>query len=415
MPWKTASTQQGQGQAARNAGYVAAAVAVLAVCAGVWHKGATPASAPGPGETGRQTPIPSAALAALPSSPSEWRVLSEFPRIYVADGFLSHQECDVLRSQVAGRLEPAKVVEKEENKYDQQAKVRNNKQIWLNRTEERDLPEVFHILKRMHRAALIPEDDAEALQIGHYSVEEKYETHQDSDPRSGVARPATMIVYLNDVEEGGETLFPLSHRRECNMRWRRDAEGNQRFGIQNCCDREDLLRISAKKGRAVLFFNHDMGGDRDILAEHAACPVKQGEKWIAQRWFRYQPYQRLIHPLDARFDGLPLVPTGGSRELRVLSQKAPSVYLIEDFLGEEEVQLLLSLLGDARERWVSHEETRSSVLNAVVKRMHQAVRLPETAASLRLRAPGTREIRDLSRKRNRFDPSDGGPPDLDDT
>ena len=25
-------------------------------------------------------------------------------------------------------------------------------------------------------------------------------------------------------------------------------------------DREDLLRISAKKGRAVLFFNHDMAG-----------------------------------------------------------------------------------------------------------------------------------------------------------
>lgn len=31
--------------------------------------------------------------------------------------------------------------------------------------------EVFHILKRMHRAALIPEDDAEALQIGAVQME----------------------------------------------------------------------------------------------------------------------------------------------------------------------------------------------------------------------------------------------------
>ena len=153
--------------------------------------------------------------------------------------------------QVAGRLEPAKVVQKADNKFDEQVpelcerfrrtlghglrlvrteassfvlgscvalspwrqvSVRNNKQIWLNYTQEKDLPaatlhhlatsdphcalgykarvrtsaapqnkipcqarsavvplvaeEVFHLLKRMHRAARIPDDDAEALQIG---------------------------------------------------------------------------------------------------------------------------------------------------------------------------------------------------------------------------------------------------------
>ena len=30
--------------------------------------------------------------------------------------------------------------------------------------------EVFHLLKRMHRAARIPDDDAEALQIGAWSI-----------------------------------------------------------------------------------------------------------------------------------------------------------------------------------------------------------------------------------------------------
>ncbi|CAE7649298.1 P4H6 [Symbiodinium pilosum] len=84
---------------------------------------------------------------------------------------------------VTRMLEPAKVVQKADNQYDEQVSVRNNRQIWLNYSQEQNIPEVFHLLKRMHRAARIPDDDAEALQIGHYGIGEKYETHQDSDPK----------------------------------------------------------------------------------------------------------------------------------------------------------------------------------------------------------------------------------------
>ncbi|CAE7374057.1 P4H6 [Symbiodinium natans] len=127
---------------------------------------------------------PSEALHSLAAPEGgEWRVVSQLPRIYVHDDFLSDSECETLKQQVAGRLEPAKVVQKADNKFDEQVSVRNNKQIWLNYTQEKDLPEVFHLLKRMHRAARIPDDDAEALQIGLYGPGEKYETHQDSDPQ----------------------------------------------------------------------------------------------------------------------------------------------------------------------------------------------------------------------------------------
>ncbi|CAE7843568.1 P4H7, partial [Symbiodinium microadriaticum] len=270
---------------------------------------------------------------------------AQFPR-EVQDGFLSEPECEILKQQVAGRLEPAKVVQKADNQYDEQVSVRNNRQIWLNYTQERDDPDVFHLLKRMHRASRIPDDDAEALQIGHYGVGEKYETHQDSDPRNDVARPATLIVYLNDVEDGGETLFPLGNRHDCTMQWRAAADGSSVFGASACCDRSDLLRVSPKKGRAVLFFNHDAAGRKDRMAQHAACPVKQGEKWIAQRWFRYEPYQRLVHPLDLRFDGLPLAPnqfTSARGDIRTLSQKKPNIYVIEEFLSSEECDLLAHL------------------------------------------------------------------------
>eukprot|EP00435_Cladocopium_sp_Y103_P057505 s560_g19.t2 len=331
-----------------------------------------------------------------------WTVVSEYPRVYVQDDFLSNEECEMLKTQVSGRLEPAKVVEKEENKYDQQVNVRNNQQIWLGYEEERDTFAIYQILKRMHRAARFPDDDAEALQIGHYGVAEKYEMHPDSDPRNGVARPATLIAYLNDVEEGGETLFPLGNRSACTMQWRQDDAGNQRFGIQNCCDREELLRITAKKGRAVLFLNHDTTGKLDYLSEHAACQVKQGEKWIAQRWFRFEPYQRLIHPQDPRFDGLPLVSQHAIGAIpRVISQKSPNIYLVEDFLSPSEGQALVDLMqhlpgfkeeGQTR-HWVDSASMHShaELLEKISQRLRAAVLMPEdTGEALQLGgyAPG---------------------------
>eukprot|EP00930_Biecheleria_cincta_P033070 TRINITY_DN22906_c0_g1_i1.p1 TRINITY_DN22906_c0_g1~~TRINITY_DN22906_c0_g1_i1.p1 ORF type:complete len:570 (-),score=87.86 TRINITY_DN22906_c0_g1_i1:93-1802(-) len=324
----------------------------------------------------------------------DWRVVSENPRIYVRDDFLLDEECEILKKQVSGRLEPAKVVQETENKHDTQMEVRNNRQIWLSYEEERDTPALHHIIKRLHRGSRLPEDDAEALQIGHYGVGQKYELHQDSDPAHDVARPATMIVYLSDTEEGGETLFPREHRGECTRTKRKDKDGNLVDGIKLCCDRDDLLRIKPKKGRAVLFFNHDMTGQKDFGAEHAACPVKRGEKWIAQRWFRYQPYQRLVHPADWRFEGFPgpglkglaseLRP--GNMEPRTLSQKHPSIYLIDDFLSSEEIRQLMELgqrISSFEEngmtrRWTTFEqESGSPELLDMIKRMHRTVLVPE--------------------------------------
>ena len=79
------------------------------------------------------------------------------------------------------------------------------------------------------------------------------------------------------------------------------------------------------------------------MAEHAACQVKRGEKWIAQRWFRFNPYQQLVHPWDPGFDGLPLRPSR-TDGLRIISQKSPNIYLIEDLLSKEECEALIDLM-----------------------------------------------------------------------
>jgi len=335
----------------------------------------------------------------------EVRVVSQDPRIYIIDNFLSSEECQFLIDLVNGTLGPAQVVLETDNKYDTQTTLRNNEQKWLTSKQE-EIDVVSHVLKRMHRVARVPDTDAEALQIGSYGIGEKYETHIDSDPPHDVSRPITMLTYLSEPELGGETLFPLKAEgsQACTAVMHEGPDGIASFGIKSCCESEKvpdgMVRVSPRRGRVVLFYSHDLDGRVNPLSEHAACPVRAGKKWIAQRWFRTASYQNILHPPDPRFDGQPdaqLVPSlpsfsrPGWQETRVLSQKAPRVQLIEDFLSHRECAHLIKfgfaqqqlegseqLQSSPTRRWLTPEmESTDVVLAAIVKRMHRAARVHE--------------------------------------
>ena len=75
---------------------------------------------------------------------------------------------------------------------------------------------------------------------------------------------ATVLYYLNDVEEGGETCFPRA--------------GNRYFDYDySLCQG---LRMTPKKGRAVLFYNLHPNGTTDITSLHIGSDVIKGEKWL---------------------------------------------------------------------------------------------------------------------------------------
>ena len=71
----------------------------------------------------------------------------------------------------------------------------------------------------------------------------------------------TMLVYLNDDFEGGETAFP-----------------------------ELRITIRPKRGEGLLFRNVDPQGRPDPLLLHAGVPVRSGVKLLASRWIRERPY-----------------------------------------------------------------------------------------------------------------------------
>ena len=108
---------------------------------------------------------------------------------------------------------------------------------------------------------------AERMQLVHYAEGEQYNAHHDfSFPAFGnryqPSRFATLLLYLNDVEEGGETIFPRAINSESH----------------------DGISVKPKAGTAILFYNVLPDGNLDDLSQHQSAPVRSGEKYLANLW-----------------------------------------------------------------------------------------------------------------------------------
>ena len=106
----------------------------------------------------------------------------------------------------------------------------------------------------------------ELPQVARYTDGQRYVEHYDGvDPHTeagrafcanGGQRVGTVLVYLNDVPDGGATAF-----RRVNF------------------------EVLPKKGRALIFFPGFMNGELDTDALHAGMPAVD-VKWVSQVWLR---------------------------------------------------------------------------------------------------------------------------------
>lgn len=101
----------------------------------------------------------------------------------------------------------------------------------------------------------------ERPQVLKYDVGQEYKTHHDyfNYPNKFVSdndRIATVIVYLNDDFEGGETFFPHLN-----------------------------VRVKPIKGSAI-FFEYKYIRELNEMTLHAGLPVTSGTKYIATTWIR---------------------------------------------------------------------------------------------------------------------------------
>lgn len=189
------------------------------------------------------------------------------PCVALALDLLDAAECDELVRRAQAKLQRSAIVDPATG----QARViaeRSSEGTFFQRNEDAFIARLdARIAAFMHW----PVDHGEGIQILHYGVGGEYRPHFDyfpaQDPGSaahlahGGQRVGTLVMYLNDVSDGGGTHFP--------------ALG---------------LTVLPRKGAAVYFESCTADGLEDPRSLHAGLPVLAGEKWIATKWMRMRPY-----------------------------------------------------------------------------------------------------------------------------
>ncbi|KAF0893580.1 hypothetical protein E2562_027306 [Oryza meyeriana var. granulata] len=204
-------------------------------------------------------------------------VISWTPRIIVFHNFLSSEECDYLRAIARPRLQVSTVVDVATGKG-VKSNVRTSSGMFVN-SEERKFPVIQAIEKRISVYSQIPEENGELIQVLRYEPSQYYRPHHDyfSDSfniKRGGQRVATMLMYLTDGVEGGETHFPQAGEGECSC---------GRKMVKGLC-------VKPNKGDAVLFWSMGLDGETDPNSIHSGCPVLEGEKWSATKWMRQKDF-----------------------------------------------------------------------------------------------------------------------------
>lgn len=211
------------------------------------------------------------------------RLLSWSPRSYLWRGFMAPEEYEHLIKLGAEHLTQSDVVDSDTGTI-VRSKERTSSGAFL--PSRRMDPIVTTLEERIARWTHIPLKHGEPFHILRYNPTEEYTAHFDSffddvHVQNGGQRIATVILYLSDVEEGGETVFPDSPTTP-------PAEEAATFS--DCAKKG--LGVKPRKGDAILFFSLKPDGKtRDIASLHAGCPVVKGVKWIATKWMRVGHYR----------------------------------------------------------------------------------------------------------------------------
>ena len=200
-------------------------------------------------------------------SPPAARVLSTQPRVSVIDRLFSADECRLLIASARPHLHDSQTADPLTG-VPYTLPVRTSSEASFDPLIESSALRLAQL--RMTAAAGIDLPHAEQLTVLRYLPGQQYRPHRDYLPPGTLRmdrphagnRIRTVCVYLNAVQAGGATEFPVPG-----------------------------LSIDPLPGRAVIFDNltHDGSPDTDSL--HAGAPVDAGEKWLATLWIRQGRYR----------------------------------------------------------------------------------------------------------------------------
>ncbi|KAI3853419.1 hypothetical protein MKX03_017735 [Papaver bracteatum] len=214
--------------------------------------------------------------------PTRVTQLSWRPRAFLYKNFLSDEECDHLITLARDKLELSMVADNESGKS-VKSEVRTSSGMFLSKGQDEV---VKNIEERIAAWSFLPEENGEAMQILHYENGQKYEPHYDYfhdkvNQEYGGQRIATVLMYLSNVEKGGETVFPDSEAKASQVK---DESWSD-------CAKKGYA-VKTRKGDALLFFGLNLDTSQDPTSLHGSCPVIEGEKWSATKWIHVRDFDK---------------------------------------------------------------------------------------------------------------------------
>ena len=182
------------------------------------------------------------------------KLCSRQPRVATCRQFLTAEECDYVADIGAPFLEPSYVVDPNTQKLISHPLRRSHSMMFGVHTEDLVINAINQRIAWLSGTAY---EQGEPLQLLQYRRGDEYRPHLDALPHEPNQRVMTVIIYLTDGYDGGETLF-------------------LRTG----------LSFKGQKGDALIFANLLSDGRPDPMSLHCGLPILKGTKTIATRWIR---------------------------------------------------------------------------------------------------------------------------------
>ena len=194
--------------------------------------------------------------------------ISDIPGIYYIDNFVKEKEINYIINESKDKLKKAHVsfLEKDKDKFKNYT-GRKNSSHWLDKNSD---PISLNLCKRIAKEIDCDWKHFENYQVIYYGENEEYKYHFDAYDKQYKEkykkycgergnRLKTVLVYLNDVEEGGGTGF-------------KNINGG--------------TEVKPIKGRMVVFENVNKKNIIYKRSLHAGLPIIKGEKWAFNLWLR---------------------------------------------------------------------------------------------------------------------------------
>lgn len=193
------------------------------------------------------------------------------PLVAYFDGALSCREIDLMLDIATSRFEPSTIVQPDGTSLPDESRTSDTAWLYFDEGDKIVAP----IVAKLASFAGFSPKNSESLGVNRYGPGQYFDLHYDWMEEIGVdadevftkgcQRAATVLAYLSDTEEGGETVFV--------------RDPNYDFASPITNHNKDMLVVKPKKGRVLIWFDeHPYTEAVDHSTLHGGQPVIKGTK-----------------------------------------------------------------------------------------------------------------------------------------